>query len=86
MPNLGPTELLILAVLLALIVAAVIGVAVSVGRRRRVSAPYPGAGGADLATRVRELKSAGRTEQAVHLVRGETGMGRREAELFVDGL
>ncbi|MER5650913.1 ribosomal protein L7/L12 [Streptosporangium sp. NPDC002524] len=42
--------------------------------------------GPDLATRVRGLKAAGRTEQAVHLVRGETGMGEREAELFVDTL
>ncbi|WP_113702890.1 hypothetical protein [Nonomuraea lactucae] len=41
---------------------------------------------ADLATRVRDLKAAGRSKQAVHLVRGETGMGRREAELFVSGL
>ncbi|MEU8380321.1 ribosomal protein L7/L12 [Streptosporangium sp. NPDC048865] len=51
----------------------------------------PGAGGIavtgpDLATRVRELKAAGRAEQAVHLVRGETGMGEREAELFVEAL
>ncbi|MEW9529498.1 50S ribosomal protein L7/L12 [Microbispora sp. NPDC049125] len=37
----------------------------------------------DLATRVRELKAAGRTEQAVLLVRGETGMGQAEAETFV---
>jgi hypothetical protein len=49
--------------------------------------PYAGpVTGPDLATRVRELKAAGRAEQAVHLVRGETGMGQREAELFVDGL
>ncbi|MFC6080362.1 ribosomal protein L7/L12 [Sphaerisporangium aureirubrum] len=40
----------------------------------------------DLATRVRQLKAAGRTEQAVHLVRGETGMEDREARLFVDSL
>ncbi|MFF3444355.1 ribosomal protein L7/L12 [Streptosporangium sp. NPDC002721] len=42
--------------------------------------------GPDLAARVRELKAAGRAEQAVHLVRGETGMGEREAELFVEAL
>ncbi|GAA4193086.1 hypothetical protein GCM10022252_35550 [Streptosporangium oxazolinicum] len=48
----------------------------------------PGAGvsGPDLATRVRELKVAGRAEQAIHLVRGETGMGEREAALFVETL
>lgn len=46
----------------------------------------PAVSGPDLATRVRELKAAGRAEQAVHLVRGETGMGEREAELFVETL
>ncbi|WP_431896843.1 ribosomal protein L7/L12 [Nonomuraea sp. bgisy101] len=40
----------------------------------------------DLATRVRELKAAGRAEQAVHLVIGETGMGQGEAESFVQTL
>jgi len=42
--------------------------------------------GPDLATRVRELKAAGRVEQAIHLVRGETGMDEREAGLFVETL
>lgn len=42
--------------------------------------------GPDLATRVRELKAAGRTEQAIFLVRGETGMGQHEAEQFVEVL
>jgi ribosomal protein L7/L12 len=46
----------------------------------------PRTAGPDLATRVRELKVAGRAEQAVHLVRGETGMGDREAQLFVDSV
>jgi hypothetical protein len=41
---------------------------------------------ADLATRVRELKADDRTEQAVHLVRGETGMDQSAAELFVSSL
>jgi ribosomal protein L7/L12 len=40
----------------------------------------------DLAGRVRELKASGRVEQAVFLVRGETGMGQSEAETFVDAL
>ncbi|GAA3040028.1 hypothetical protein [Streptosporangium longisporum] len=49
--------------------------------------PVAGANGAgDLASRVRALKAAGRAEQAVHLVRGETGMGEREAVLFVEAL
>lgn len=41
---------------------------------------------ADLASRVRELKEAGRAEQAVLLVRGETGMDEPSATLFVDSL
>ncbi|MEU4408668.1 ribosomal protein L7/L12 [Streptosporangium sp. NPDC023963] len=59
---------------------------------RPIVPPGAGAAGAaavtgpDLATRVRELKAAGRAEQAVYLVRGETGMGEHEAELFVDTL
>ncbi|GAA1270538.1 hypothetical protein GCM10009677_24160 [Sphaerisporangium rubeum] len=40
----------------------------------------------DLATRVRRLKAAGRDEQAIFLVRGETGMEEQEARLFVDNL
>ncbi|WP_433356828.1 ribosomal protein L7/L12 [Microtetraspora malaysiensis] len=40
----------------------------------------------DLASRVRELKAAGRAEQAVFLVRGETGMTQAEAETFVNAL
>ncbi|MFI7454167.1 ribosomal protein L7/L12 [Nonomuraea sp. NPDC049714] len=40
----------------------------------------------DLATRVRRLKESGRTEQAVFLVRGETGMDEAGATLFVDSL
>ncbi|MEO3809338.1 hypothetical protein ABGB17_10095 [Sphaerisporangium sp. B11E5] len=40
----------------------------------------------DLATRVRQLKAAGREEQAIFLVRGETGMEEHEARLFVDSL
>jgi hypothetical protein len=56
-------------------------------RPSSVALPHTGAiTGPDLATRVRELKAAGRAEQAIHLVRGETGMGQREAELFVDNL
>ena len=39
-----------------------------------------------LATRVRNLKEMGRTEQAVFLVRGETGMDESEAIRFVSSL
>ncbi|MFI6597339.1 50S ribosomal protein L7/L12 [Nonomuraea sp. NPDC050536] len=40
----------------------------------------------DLATRVRELLQAGRTEQATFLVRGETGMDAQAAERFIASL
>ncbi|MEV0195249.1 ribosomal protein L7/L12 [Nonomuraea sp. NPDC050691] len=40
----------------------------------------------DLAARVRALKGDGRTEQAVFLVRGETGMDHDEATAFVDAV
>ena len=46
----------------------------------------PGHARPDLASRVRELKAAGRGEQAVFLVRGETGMGQAEAERFVEAV
>ncbi|MEV4457899.1 ribosomal protein L7/L12 [Microbispora sp. NPDC049633] len=46
----------------------------------------PGHARPDLASRVRELKAAGHGEQAVFLVRGETGMGQAEAERFVEAV
>jgi hypothetical protein len=46
----------------------------------------PRRGGADLADRVRELKTAGRAEQALFLVRGETGMAEADARRFVDAI
>lgn len=49
----------------------------------RLRPPAPALARPDLATRVRELKAAGRTEQAVHLVIGETGMSLGDAETFV---
>lgn len=52
----------------------------------RTPAPGPALGQADLASRVRELKSAGRTEQAIFLVRGETGMEQADAEHFVESI
>ncbi|MBB5967890.1 50S ribosomal protein L7/L12 [Planomonospora venezuelensis] len=42
--------------------------------------------GGDLADRVRGLKASGRAEQAVLLVRGETGMAEDEARSFVDAI
>ncbi|MFF3665594.1 ribosomal protein L7/L12 [Microtetraspora malaysiensis] len=53
---------------------------------RSVPTPQPDGQPGDLASRVRELKAAGRAEQAVFLVRGETGMSQTEAETFVDAL
>ncbi|GAA0966938.1 hypothetical protein GCM10009555_009940 [Acrocarpospora macrocephala] len=50
---------------------------------RFVPTPPDRPGAADLATRVLELKAAGNTEQAIHLVRGETGMSHEQAEAFV---
>ncbi|GII81715.1 hypothetical protein Sru01_66970 [Sphaerisporangium rufum] len=55
-------------------------------RPAHLNAPAPVDARPDLASRVRELKAGGRAEQAVHLVRGETGMDQDEAERFVDAL
>ncbi|GAA3231304.1 hypothetical protein [Nonomuraea helvata] len=49
-------------------------------------AAQPGRSQEDLATRVRRLKQEGRTDQAIHLVIGETGMGHSEATQFVNAL
>ncbi|MEV4184768.1 hypothetical protein AB0J28_25425 [Streptosporangium canum] len=46
----------------------------------------PGYYGTDLATRVRLLKTTGRSGQAVLLVRGETGMSEPDAQRFVDAI
>ena len=40
----------------------------------------------DLAARVRRLKADGRRDQAIFLVRGETGMDHDEASAFVDAI
>ncbi|GIH26744.1 hypothetical protein Aph01nite_50540 [Acrocarpospora phusangensis] len=146
MPNLGPTEIIILLILIAIIVG-VIALARSAGARpdatlawrtpgflppvpehvqerirelfaegRKVEAikvlrqetglglkeakttaeaiaagrfiptPPDRPGTNDLAARVLELKAAGRTEQAIYLVRGETGMTHEQAEAFVNAI
>ncbi|MFI6293091.1 ribosomal protein L7/L12 [Nonomuraea sp. NPDC050790] len=67
---------------------------VAAGRRRLTDHPafagmrpsLPGRATGDLAGRVRNLVAEGHREQAVYLVRGETGMAQEEAELFVDSL
>ncbi|MEV7014067.1 hypothetical protein [Streptosporangium sp. NPDC051022] len=50
------------------------------------SAGLPHGGVPDLAARVRDLKASGRAEQAVLLVRGETGMAEADAWRFVDSI
>ncbi len=61
--------------------------ALEAGRPVPVDVPgEPSARRLDLASRVRQLKADGRTEQAIFLVRGETGMTQDEAETFVDAL
>lgn len=63
-----------------LVEAALRGAPPAIGRAApRAIAP-------DLAERVRRLKAEGRREQAVFLVRGETGMTEEEANAFVDAL
>jgi len=48
--------------------------------------PSPRPIGEDLAARVRRLKADGRRDQAIFLVRGETGMDHDEASAFVDAI
>lgn len=81
--NLGPMEILFVLVILA-VLAAIVGVIVFVATRaaRRTTPPRQ----PDLADRARALKAAGRTEQAIHLVRGETGMDEAQAVAFVNSL
>ncbi len=97
MPNLGPTELLILGLLLILFFGAIVtGLVLLVRRATRPATflPHPVGhpntpsprGGADLASRVHDLKVSGRAEQAVLLVRGETGMTEPDARRFVDAV
>ncbi|WP_449066133.1 50S ribosomal protein L7/L12 [Planomonospora algeriensis] len=59
---------------------------VAAGRAPGGAREIPRRGGADLADRVRELKAAGRAEQALFLVRGETGMAEADARRFVDAI
>ncbi|GAA4576399.1 hypothetical protein [Planotetraspora kaengkrachanensis] len=62
----------------------VVLVAVRGARARSVGRSVGSGGPADLATKVRGLKSQGRYEQAVFLVRGETGFSEDAARSFVD--
>ncbi|MEU8249727.1 hypothetical protein [Nonomuraea sp. NPDC048916] len=84
MAQIGIPELLVLGVL-ALIAATIVVVILTATRRSRRNVPAAGPQD-DLATRVRRLKEAGRTQQAIFLVRGETGIGQDEAAQFVNSL
>ncbi|MER6951192.1 hypothetical protein ABT294_44980 [Nonomuraea sp. NPDC000554] len=82
--NVGIIELLIIAGFLlgiAAVIAVIVFVAVKVARRAAPNAPR-----GDLAARVRQLKASGRTEQAIHLVCGETGMDQMAATRFVESI
>ncbi|MER7208832.1 hypothetical protein [Streptosporangium sp. NPDC000239] len=97
MPNLGPTELVIIGLILILFFGGIIAALVLLVRRSSRPATFlphpaqppsatPRRGGADLASRVHDLKTSGRAEQAVLLVRGETGMTEPDARRFVDAV
>ncbi|GII55632.1 hypothetical protein Pth03_40210 [Planotetraspora thailandica] len=87
MASIGPIELIVLGLLLVLAVCFV-GFIIFVGARVvRARGPFGGAGSngsLDLATKVRGLKAQGRFEQAMFLVRGETGFSEEEARSFVE--
>lgn len=59
-------------------------VADAIFANRFVPTPPERPGTGDLASRVQQLKAAGRAEQAIYLVRGETGMSQEQAEAFVN--
>ncbi|GII27481.1 hypothetical protein [Planotetraspora mira] len=87
MAGIGAPELVIIVLVLALAGSLVGFVIFMSGRAARARRPFDGSvshGSFDLATKVRGLKSQGRYEQAVLLVRGETGFGEEEARSFVD--
>ncbi|MEU0570464.1 hypothetical protein ABZ297_34445 [Nonomuraea sp. NPDC005983] len=81
--SVGIIGLLIIAAVLLVIAAVAVVVVVAV---RASSRATPIAPRNDLAARVRWLKTSGRTEQAIHLVCGETGMDQMAATRFVESL
>ncbi|MFF4415571.1 hypothetical protein ACFYY8_23820 [Streptosporangium sp. NPDC001559] len=97
MANLGPTELVVIGLILILFFGGIIAALVLLVRRSSRPATFlprpaepPSSAiprrGADLASRVHDLKVSGRAEQAVLLVRGETGMTEPDARRFVDAV
>jgi uncharacterized MAPEG superfamily protein len=68
------------------VLIVIILMAVKVARARSAVGSVRSDGSADLATKVRGLKSQGRYEQAVFLVRGETGFSEDAARTFVDNV
>lgn len=81
MPSLAisTTSLILLTVVVTAAIIWLIWLAARLTRRpRNRLAPNP-----DLAEQARELKLSGQTQEAVFLVRGETGMSHRAAARFV---
>ncbi|MFF0311370.1 hypothetical protein ACFYSC_28395 [Streptosporangium sp. NPDC004379] len=87
MRNIGPTELLVLAVLLAVAALFLIGVIRLATRGSRGSAaPRPRLDPAELHRQATGLITAGKTIQAVKLVREQTGLGLADAKRYTDDL
>ncbi|MGC5014419.1 hypothetical protein ACLQ2R_26950 [Streptosporangium sp. DT93] len=80
MPN--PVVILLLTVVVLAAAIALIVFAVRAAQRPR-NALVGGGVGPELVERILELKASGQFDQAVFLVRGETGMSHRAAARFV---
>jgi hypothetical protein len=79
------SNLIVLLLLTALVAVAIIGLivfAVRLAQRPR-NTLIGGGLGPELVDQVLELKATGQFDQAVFLVRGETGMSHRAASRFV---
>ncbi|MER5422790.1 hypothetical protein [Streptosporangium roseum] len=90
MPNLGPTELLIMLALSAVVVTLIIGAAVTLLRRapRRQSDPHPHPqlDASQLQWQATALITAGKVVPAIKLVRQQTGLDLKSAKRYVDDL
>lgn len=86
MANIGPTELLIFVAVIAVLAAFLIGVARRSTSGPAASAPRPRLDPAELHHQVTGLIAAGKTVQAVKLVREQTGLGLADAKRYTDDL
>ncbi|GII04883.1 ribosomal protein L7/L12 [Planobispora takensis] len=84
MVGLGWTELLIIAVIIAIVVLAVIGMVRSA--RRAAGPPQPRLSPADLNARAQALIARNKKIHAIKLVREQTGLGLAEAKRYVEDL